>query len=230
VGQAAMGPPSLKRSIRMAIFQEPVKNYLYKLGQVDHPILREMQAHGESKNFPIVNSEVGRVLYQLTVLSRARRVFELGSGFGYSTLWFALALPPNGIVHHTDGDPENTKLAHHYFKKAGLLKKVRFHTGDALESLAKTPGHFDIYYCDIDKEGYPDAYHAISHRIKPDNLVITDNLLWSGKVAHPNPDTNTRAILKYKRLFWGDRFFASSLLPIRDGVGLHLRLKKPRPF
>lgn len=214
----------------MAIFQEPVKKYLYQLGQVDHPILKEIQAYGESKNFPIVNCEVGRVLYQMTVVSRAKKVFELGSGFGYSTMWFALALPPNGVVHHTDGDPENIKLAQSYFKKTGLLKKVRFHAGDALESLAKTPGNFDIYYCDIDKEGYPDAYHAISHRIKPGNMVITDNLLWSGKVANPNPDTSTRAILKYTRLFWNDRNFASSMLPIRDGVGLHLRLKTPRKF
>jgi len=214
----------------MAIFQEPVKKYLYHLGRVDHPVLREMQAYGESKEFPIVNCEVGRVLYQLTVLSKAKKVFELGSGFGYSTMWFALALPPNGVVHHTDADPENTKLAQHYFKKAGLLKKVRFHSGDALESLAQTPGNFDIYYCDIDKEGYPDAYHAIDHRIKPGNLVLTDNLLWSGKVAHPNPDAPTRAILKYTRLFWNDRNFASSMLPIRDGVGFHLRLKHPRKF
>lgn len=214
----------------MAIFQESVKKYLYQLGHVEHPILKEMQAYGESRNFPIVNCEVGRVLYQLTLLSRAKKVFELGSGFGYSTMWFALALPPGGVVHHTDGNSENTKLAHHYFKKAGLLKKVRFHTGDALESLAKTPGAFDIYYCDIDKEGYPDAYHAVSHRAKPGNTVITDNLLWSGKVAHPNPDTSTRAILKYTRLFWNDRNFASSMLPIRDGVGVHVRLKAPRNF
>ncbi len=214
----------------MAIFQEPVRKYLYHLARVDHPVLREMQAYGESKNFPIVNCEVGRVLFQLAEVSKAKRIFELGSGFGYSTLWFALALPPGGIVHHTDADPENTKLAQHYFKKAGLLKKVRFHMGDALESLAKTPGNFDIYYCDIDKEGYPDAYHAIDHRIKPGNMVITDNLLWSGKVAHPNPDASTRAILKYTRLFWNDRNFASSMLPIRDGVGLHLRLKHPRKF
>src|SRR5690242_19744505 len=106
----------------MAIFQEPVKKYLYDLGQIDHPVLREMQAYGESKDFPIVNREVGRVLYQLTVLSKAKKVFELGSGFGYSTLWFALALPPAGVVHHTDGDPRNIKLAHDYFKKAGLLR------------------------------------------------------------------------------------------------------------
>jgi predicted O-methyltransferase YrrM len=214
----------------MAIFQEPVRKYLYGLGRVDHPVLREMQAYGESRNFPIVNCEVGRVLYQLTVLSRARRVFELGSGFGYSTLWFALALPPGGLVHHTDGDPENTRRARAYFKKAGLLKKVRFHTGDALESLAKTPGSFDIYYCDIDKDGYPDAYRAVSKRARPGNLVLTDNLLWSGRVAQPDPDKTTRAILKYTRLFWKDRRFASSMLPIRDGVGFHLRLNSPRKY
>jgi predicted O-methyltransferase YrrM len=189
-----------------------------------------MQAYGESRNFPIVNCEVGRVLYQLTVLSKARRVFELGSGFGYSTMWFALALPPNGVVHHTDGDPENTKLAHHYFKKAGLLKKVRFHPGDAIASLNQTPGIFDIYYCDIDKDGYPDAYRAIAKRAKPGNLVLTDNLLWSGKVAQTHPDKTTGAILEYTRLFWNDRRFASSMLPIRDGVGFHLRLKSPRKF
>lgn len=214
----------------MGIFQEPVRNYLYQLGQVAHPVLNEMQAYGESRKFPIVNCEVGRLLYQLTVLSKAKRVFELGSGFGYSTLWFALALPADGVVHHTDGNPENTKLARHYFKKAGLLKKVRFHTGDAVESLRKTPGNFDVYYCDIDKDGYPDAYSAIARRARPGNIVLTDNLLWMGKVAEPNPDALTRAILEYTRLFWSDRRFASSMLPIRDGVGFHLRLKKPRPF
>jgi caffeoyl-CoA O-methyltransferase len=214
----------------MAIFQEPVKKYLYGLGQIEHPVLKEMQKVGEDRGFPIVNCEVGRVLYQLTVLSKAKKVFELGSGFGYSTMWFALALPPSGFVHHTDGDPENTKLAHHYFKKAGLLSKVRFHTGDAIESLRKTPGNFDIYYCDIDKDGYPDAYKAISQRAKPGNIVLTDNLLWGGRVAGPNPDATTRAIQEYTRLFWKDRDFASSMLPIRDGVGFHLRLKKPRIF
>jgi predicted O-methyltransferase YrrM len=214
----------------MAIFQEPVRKYLYGLGQVNHPVLREMQAYGESRNFPIVNCEVGRVLYQLTILSRAKKVFELGSGFGYSTLWFALALPPGGVVHHTDGNPENTRRARAYFKKAGLLKKVRFHTGDALDSLARTPGSFDIYYCDIDKDGYPDAYRAVSKRARPGNLVLTDNLLWSGRVAQPGPDKTTRAILKYTWLFWKDRRFASSMLPIRDGVGFHLRLNSPRKY
>ncbi|HTC20930.1 MAG TPA: O-methyltransferase [bacterium] len=214
----------------MAIFQEPVKKYLYELGQITHPILKEMQAYGESRRFPIVNCEVGRVLYQLTVLSKAKKVFELGSGFGYSTMWFALALPPSGVVHHTDGDPENTKLAHHYFEKAGLLKKVRFHTGDALQSLAKTPGKFDIYYCDIDKDGYPAAYQAIAKRAQPGNIVITDNLLWSGKVAQPGPDVTTKAILEYTKAFWNDKRFASSMLPIRDGVGFHLRLGAPRKF
>lgn len=214
----------------MAIFQESVKKYLYHLGQVDHPVLKEMQRYGEECGFPIVNCEVGRVLYQLTLLSKSRSVFEMGSGFGYSTLWFALALPPSGVVHHTDGDPENTKLAHHYFKKAGLLPKVRFHTGDAVESLDRTPGSFDIYYCDIDKEGYPAAYHAIAKRAKPGNIVLTDNLLWGGRVAGKGGDADTRAIREYTRLFWKDRNFASSMLPIRDGVGFHLRLKNPRKF
>ena len=214
----------------MAIFQENVRKYLYQLGQVEHPLLKEMQAYGESRNFPIVNSEVGRVLYQLTVLSEAKKVFELGSGFGYSTMWFALALPPAGVVHHTDGDPRNTQLAKDYFKKAGLLKKVRFHTGDAIESLHQTSGNFDIYYCDIDKDGYPDAYRAIAKRAKPGNIVLTDNLLWSGRVADLHPDATTQAILEYNRLFWSDKNFASSMLPIRDGVGFHLRLKSPRKF
>lgn len=214
----------------MAIFQEPVRKYLYELGQIRHPVLREMQRYGESRRFPIVNREVGRVLYQLTVLSKAKKVFELGSGFGYSTLWFALALPPGGVVHHTDGDPENTQRARYYFKKAGLLKKVRFHPGDAIASLVKTRGDFDIYYCDIDKDGYPAAYQAIAKRAKPGNLVLTDNLLWSGKVAQPNPDNRTRSILEYTRLFWRDKRFASSMLPIRDGVGFHLRLKSKVNF
>lgn len=214
----------------MSIFQEPVKKYLCQLSQVGHPILKEMQAFGEKRRFPIVNCEVGRVLFQLTLMTKAKRVFELGSGFGYSTMWFALALPAQGVVRHTDSDPENIKRAHGYFKKAGLLKKIRFHLGDALESLRRTPGHFDIYYCDIDKEGYPEAYRAIAPRTLPGDIVVTDNLLRWGAVARPNPGASTRAVLEYTRLFWKDRRFASSLLPIRDGLGLHLRLERPRAF
>ena len=122
--------------------------------------------------------------------------FRVGFGFRLFHDVVRAGPPPTGIVHHTDGNPENTKRPIIISRSRAW---VRSHVGDALESLAKTPGNLDIYYCDIDKEGYPDAYRAISHRIKPGNMVITDNCSL-GQSGPSHPDAETRAIMKYTRL------------------------------
>lgn len=191
----------------------------------DDPVLAEMHAEAERRNFPIVGPQVGRLLAQVTRMLPARRVFEMGSGFGYSTLWFARALPPGGRVYHTDGDPANTEAARRYLGRAGLLDSVEFLTGDARDLLQQTPGEFDIVFCDIDKNQYPSAYALFRDRVRPGGAVIIDNLVWSGKVAQGQDDAATAGVREYIRLMWGDARFLSSLLPIRDGVGLSLRLE-----
>ncbi len=211
----------------MTIFEPSVDAYLQQLGTPTDELLAELTEEGRRRGFPIVGPQVGRFLEQLARGIGARRIFELGSGFGYSTLWFARALPPGGIIHHTDGDPSNSERAREVLRRAGMVDRVIFHVGDArkiLRDLAD-PDPFDIVFCDIDKEQYPEAFEIMRSRVRVGGFIVTDNLLWSGKVADPAlRDEETEGIRTYTRRVWSDPDFLSSLLPIRDGVGLHLRL------
>ena len=168
------------------------------------------------------------MLEQLVHMLQARRIFELGSGFGYSTLWFARALPDDGIIHHTDGSEENSLEAREHLRRAGLIDHCHFHIGDAVEKLRAQPegAEFDILFCDIDKHGYPEAYEEMIRRVRVGGAIVIDNLIWSGKIVDPEvQDESTEGVRKYHRLMWANPDFLSSLLPIRDGVGLHLRLR-----
>src|SRR5919201_199262 len=121
----------------------------------DEAVLLEMEAEAHEKGFPIIDRLCGVTLEVLARGIGARRVFELGSGYGYSGYWFSRAVGPEGELHLTDGDPQNEKKAMEYLGRAGLDQPVRFHVGEAVDSLHATTGDFDIVYCDIDKEGYP---------------------------------------------------------------------------
>ena len=188
------------------------------------PVLDDMHAEAAENGFPIVGPEVGRLLFQIAAGCGARRVFELGSGFGYSTLWFARAVGPGGRVFHTDGSNENTAKARDYLARAGLLDRVVFTTGDARDILDATPGEFDVVFMDIDKHQYPDGYRRFRSRVRPGGFVIVDNLVWSGKVAEGVDDPDTNGIRQYLDLMWNDPEYLSSLMPVRDGVGVSFRL------
>ena len=210
----------------MSFLREDVSEWLLDLAQVPNdPVLADMHAEAKERGFPIVGPEVGRLLGQLAMASGAKAVFELGSGFGYSTLWFARAVGEGGHVHHTEGDPENTRKAEAYMERAGLRDRVTFSTGDARDILEATPGTFDIVFMDIDKEQYPDGYRLFSDRVNRGGLVIVDNLVWGGKIAEGVDDESTRGVREYIDLMWNDDRYLSSLMPVRDGVGVSLRVK-----
>lgn len=210
----------------MSFMRDDVKDWLLDLAGVEgDPVLADMHREAKEHRFPIVGPEVGRLLFQLASVSGARSVFEMGSGFGYSTLWFARGVGPKGHVHHTDGDPKNTEKAKDYLNRAGVGERVTFSTGDARGILRETPGEFDIVFMDIDKEQYPDAYRIFRDRVKVGGLVIVDNLVWSGKVAEGVDDPATNGVREYLDLMWNDARFVSSLMPVRDGVGVSLRVQ-----
>src|SRR6266508_2356967 len=153
------------------------------LSRHDEPVLMEMEAEGKERGFPIVGRMVGVVLELLARSIGARRVFELGSGYGYSGYWFSRAVGPEGELHLTDGDPENEKKARDYLSRAGLWAPITFHVGDAVKTLHSLSDEFDIVYCDIDKHGYPEAWRAARDRIRVGGYYICDNTLWSGRVT-----------------------------------------------
>ncbi|MEA2487953.1 MAG: hypothetical protein QOF16_1607 [Actinomycetota bacterium] len=192
----------------------------------DEPVLLEMEALAEEKSFPIIGRLCGRVLEIMARSIAARRIFELGSGFGYSAYWFSRATGAGGEIHLTDMDPENRDKALDFLGRAGLDGPIDYHVSDALEALGKTDGTFDIVYCDIDKEGYPDAWAQAKERVRVGGLYISDNMLWSGRVtdeATEAPDERTRAIDATDRAISSDPAWRSSIVPIRDGVMVAIR-------
>jgi len=211
----------------MDIVDPRVDAYLRSLQSVhDEPILLEMETEAQRLGFPIVGRNVGVTLELLARSLGAARVFELGSGFGYSAFWFARAVGPEGEVHCTDGDPANQMKAADYLTRAGLWDRITYNVGDAVEALDETGGLFDLIYDDIDKQGYPDAWRVARERVRVGGLYVCDNVLWSGRVPPDGepPDEVTEAIREHNALIAGDRSFISSILPIRDGVMVALRL------
>jgi predicted O-methyltransferase YrrM len=210
----------------MNLLPQDVADYIRKLcDRYDHPILLEMEALGEEKGFPIVGRMAGSALEMLARSIRARSVFELGSGFGYSAFWFASAVGQEGEVILTDGDPQNTALSKDFLLRAGMLDRCKFITGDAVEALERTPGDFDVIYCDIDKEGYPQAWEHAKKRIRVGGMYVCDNVLWSGKVADPqNQEESTKAIRAHNEAVFEDDLFMTTIIPIRDGLIAALRI------
>src|SRR5205085_7630234 len=170
----------------MDITDPNVETYIHGLlRRRDEPVLLEMEAEAEASGFPIVGRMSGVVIEILARSIGAKRVFELGSGYGYSAYWFARATGPDGEVHLTDTDPENERKAMDYLGRARVVNAITFHVGDAVTSLREVGGEWDVIYCDINKDGYPEAWREARDHVRPGGLYICDNTLgWgNGNVA-----------------------------------------------
>lgn len=210
--------------MQMDIVHPDINQYLLNLTPRRDPVIAAMEQYAAKRKFPIVGPLVGRVLFTLARGTRARRIFELGSGFGYSAFWFLKGMGPSGRVTCTDGDPANAERAKAYFRKAGLEKRVTFITGNALDAISTARGQFDIIFNDIDKEQYPEAFRQAVPKLKRGGLLITDNVLWSGKVLGRQPDDETAGILEYNTLIYSSKKLFTTILPIRDGVSVTMKL------
>lgn len=200
-----------------------IENYMRNLiGQTDHPVLMEMEKLAKQRNFPIVNRLVGVFLEIQAKMINAKRVFEFGSGYGYSAFWFARAVGVDGRVICSDSDAMNRERAEKYLSAAALWKHIEFHVGMAQDVFAHTDGLFDICYNDVDKDAYPEIWQMAKSRIRSGGLYIADNALWSGRVAMGN-DTDvvlgsTEAMIAHNRLIFNDPGFDAFINPTRDGV------------
>jgi caffeoyl-CoA O-methyltransferase len=202
----------------------PVDDYLYSMLPKHDPVLAEMEDYASRQTIPIVGPAVARVLQQLAMLINARTVFELGSAIGYSTIWWAQVVGDKGRVIYTDGDSKNAELARGYFTRAGVADRITLHTGDALEFLSEQNQEFDIIFNDVDKEDYPRVLRLVAPRLRKGGLFITDNVLWSGRVAERNPqEATTKAILEFNRKLYDAAEFYTTILPIRDGLAVALK-------
>lgn len=207
-------------NLRSGYIQDDVEEYLYNLLPERDQVVKEMEDYAEEHDVPIIGPAVARLLTLLVQASGAKRIFEMGSAIGYSTVWLARAAGTQGTVFYTDGDPEKAKRAQVYFRMAGVAKRVEVQVGDALALVRKTSGKLDMVFVDVDKPQYPAALVAALPKLKRGGLLVADNTLWSGKAARlaAPEDKDTKGIQEFNRVVYASKELYPVLIPLRDGV------------
>jgi caffeoyl-CoA O-methyltransferase len=210
-----------------AIVDPRIETYLEALYDDGDPVRHAMEELARERGFPIVGPLVGRTLAVLTHAIGARRVFELGSGYGYSALHFARAVGSGGIVHCTDLSPDNLRIAERFFTQAGLRERVVYHLDDGRRTLMQAGGTWDIIFNDIEKPDYPSTIELAYAHLRPGGLFITDNVLWSGRVLGPKPvEPATVGVLEFTRRLLAHPGFVTTIDPTRDGLAVGVRLRQ----
>jgi predicted O-methyltransferase YrrM len=208
----------------MKILNPGITEYIEGILPARRSPFDRMEAYAKENSFPIIGPLVGTMLQQYVLTTGAKQIFELGSGYGYSALWMAEVLPPDGRIYLTDRKQENKRMADGFFEEAGLADKMEFHVGDALEIFEKFEGPFDIVLNDIDKQGYTESIEPVKKRLKKGGLFITDNILWSGRILDTERDQTTEAIVEFTRKLYADTDFLTSIVPVRDGITVAVKL------
>jgi len=221
-------------NIAMISFTDPrVENYLYAMLPQRSPVLQEMERQAKERDIPVIGPAVARLLYQYAKLINAKTIFEMGSAIGYSTIWWAEAVGPDGKVYYTDGSRKNADEARGYFQQAGVADRIEVHIGDALELLSERKERFDILFCDVDKHDYPRVFTMAAARVRKGGLFLIDNTLWRGRVAYaagnpdlpkPEPDNKTEGVVELNRLLYASPDWYTAIIPLRDGVTVAMRL------
>ncbi|MBN2366588.1 MAG: O-methyltransferase [Calditrichaeota bacterium] len=208
----------------MDIIPNALNKYLEDLLPPRDKQLTEMENYAAGNNFPIVGPQVGHLLFQLSRLYRPEKIFEMGSGFGYSAYWFARGAPESAITL-TDQDENNLRMARNWLERGKFINRLEFITGESIEILRKNRSEFDFIFIDIDKYDYPEAFRLAVERVRRGGLIIIDNLLWYGRVLDPAiEDRSTQGVRETNMLLFQTPGIFSTLLPIRDGLGISLKL------
>jgi predicted O-methyltransferase YrrM len=208
------------------MFSEALVRYLDDLVPQRTGVLAEMEAEGRRTKFPIIGPTCGHFCYLVARLMAARRVFEMGSGYGYSTAWFARAIQANGggKVIHTVWDESLSQRAQRDLAALGFEDIVEYRVAEAVAALRQTEGPFDIVFLDIDKPDYPAALDVIETKLRPGGALLADNLLLSGAILDEgNRSDRVQAIRTFThRIMQGD-VWSGSVVPLRDGLLLAMK-------
>ena len=207
------------------ILDAPLAAYLDGLVPSRPQELQDMESYAVRHEFPIVGPACAHVCYQIARMIGARRIFELGSGYGYSTAFFAKAVQENGggDVHHVVWDEDLSKKARGHLAALGVDDVVRYHVAEAIATLKETPGPFDLIFDDISKKDYPASLPEIARKLRPGGVLIVDNMLWSRRVMDASDRSDdTEGVREMTRLL-SQSDWISSVVPIRDGLLLALK-------
>jgi caffeoyl-CoA O-methyltransferase len=207
-------------NLRSAYMQDDVEEYLYGLLPERDAVISEIEDYAAQHAVPIIGPAVARMLSLFVQVSGAKRIFEMGSAIGYSTIWLARAAGPKGKVIYSDGDAEKARRAKDYFRRAGVAKRIDVRVGNAHDLLRKTAGRFDLIFNDVDKQQYAASFRVAVPKLRRGGLFISDNTLWSGKAARPAApdDMDTQGIQEFNRLVYASKELYPVLIPLRDGV------------
>ncbi|MAT97181.1 MAG: methyltransferase [Anaerolineaceae bacterium] len=202
-------------------YKDNLESYLDKLVPKRPSKLQKMEAYADKHGFPIIGPASGQACYQIARMIKAQRVFELGSGYGYSTAWFARAVRENGggEVHHVVWDDDLSQKARNHLQALGYGDLIRYHVNEAVQTLRETDGPFDLIFNDIEKLAYPESVSVIEKKLRPGGVLIIDNMVWSGRVWDETEQSEaTQAIRQTTEMLTTNPNWISSLLPIRDGL------------
>ncbi len=203
------------------LLPDRLRDYLDGLVPPRPPEMVRMEERARTTDFPIIGPACGHLCYLIARMASARRIYELGSGFGYSTAWFARAVRENGggVVHHVVWDEELSREARGHLEALGLGAFVRYHVGEAVEALRQSTGPWDLVFNDINKEGYPDSLPVIEEKLRPGGVLVVDNLLWSGRIFDESDHSPaTEGVRALTRAVMDSPNWIGSLVPIRDGL------------
>lgn len=184
------------------------------------PVLEEMLKTGRSEGVPIVNPALGRLLRVLVAALAPKRVLEIGTAIGFSTLWMASALPNGGRIDTIDPDRSRTDRARHYWLRAGVTDRVRVINEPALRVLPRLAPGIDFAFIDAVKTEYSAYLDALLPKMAPGGMITVDNALWSGRVAADEHDENTDALRAFNEKFLRHEQLEATILPVGDGVGV----------
>lgn len=199
------------------------------------PVQAEMAARADEEGFPIIGHETGAFLATVAATRQARRVFEFGSGFGYSATWFLRGMPDEGEVVLTEVDGDELDLARDYLARAGLGDRVHLEHGDARETFNRYDGPFDIVLIDYQKEHYREAFELAASAVPVGGMVIADNVM-VGPVSHEElleamdgepADEQVAALLEYLEAVRSAPRWLTSVLPLGHGLAVSVRTDDP---
>ena len=207
----------------MHFLPEKIDDYVVKHTQNEPQILKELSKETWQK---VLNPRMlsgafqGRVLSMISKLTQPKSVLEIGTYTGYSALSIAEGLHPKGIIHTIDKNEELASLQNKYFEKAGVKNQIQQYVGNALEIIPTLDTTFDLVFIDADKTNYINYFHLIIDKMNAGGIILSDNVLWSGKVIEKldEKDLDTKVLIEYNSLLNTDERIETVLLPIRDGL------------
>ena len=208
----------------------PIADYLAALRREPHERLALIDREGRAEGLPLVYPDTGALLHSLARACGARRILEIGTAIGYSTLWLATALPADGALITMEYDPARAARAREHFSLAGYAGQVNVIVGDATRFLHKVAGPFDLIFQDSDKKLYEPMLERLVALLRPGGLLVADNILWNGEVVpgyvanKKYSDEETAAIVAFSRRLAADPRLYTSFLQVGDGVSVSIRL------